>query len=120
MAGHGGGACGLSGGGVGAVPGAALQFPFEALDGGVELAGSYGLRVRIAVPGGHESRNLFGTLLHGGQVLFGPAELSNGEWVAILHPILKVYSHRRSAASFDGCLAVLGDTARRSVARRSE
>ena len=76
-------AAALRGGGVGAGAGAALQFPFEALNGGVEFAGSYGLRVRGPVPGGHEPRNLFGALLHGGQILFGPAELSNGEWVAI-------------------------------------
>ena len=76
----------LGGGGVGAVAGAALQFPSQALNGGVKFAGSDGLGVRGPVAGGHEPGNLLGALLHGGQVLCGAAELSDGEWVPILHP----------------------------------
>jgi hypothetical protein len=82
-------AAALSGGGVGVVAGAALQFPLEALDGGIEFAGSYCFRVGGPVSGGHEPGNLFGALLHGGQILFGPSELRNGEWVAIQHSNFK-------------------------------
>jgi len=71
-----------SGGRVGAVP-AAFQFPLQALNRGIEFAGSNGPRVRVAISRGHELRNLFSPLLHRSQFFFGLADLRNREWIPI-------------------------------------
>ena len=72
-----------SGSRVGAIPAAAVQFPLQALNRGIEFAGSNGPRVRVAISRGHELRNLFSPLLHRSQFVFGLAELRNREWIPI-------------------------------------
>ena len=73
-----------SGGRVGAIA-APVQFPLQALNRGIEFAGSNGSRVRGPISRGHELRNLFSPLLHRCQFFFGLAKLRNREWIPILH-----------------------------------
>ena len=75
-----------SGGRLRVVPCTPVQFPLQTLNRGVEFACPNRSGVGDPISGHHELRNLVGPILHRGQVFFRLAELSNREWVSILHP----------------------------------
>jgi len=92
-------ACARSGGGrFRVVPGASIEFPLQTLNRGVEFACPNGSGIGDPVSGHHELRNLVGPILHGGEVVFRLAELSNREWVSILHPDSKCTDTRSATA----------------------